>query len=80
MYDSGTSHSLKTPQGTSEGAECSPQIAGSTSSAVLTWHLKQELRDCMLSRLQRVKSVYFSNITVMESANSESGSNYVHKI
>lgn len=34
----------------------------------------------MLSRLQRVKSVYFSNITVMESANSESGSNYVHKI
>lgn len=52
MCDSGTSHSLMTPPGINEGAECSPQTAGSTSSAVLAWHLKQALMDCMLSRLQ----------------------------
>ena len=60
-YGSGTSRSLMTPQGMSEGGECSLQTAESTASAVSTWHLKQERRGCTLSRLQERESVYFSH-------------------
>lgn len=50
-----------TPQGRSEGGECSLRTAESTSSAVSTWRSKQELRGCMLSRLQEMENIYFSD-------------------
>lgn len=56
-----------TPQGISEGDECSLQTAESTSSAVSTWYLKRELMGCTLSRLQEMESVYFSDMLPSDS-------------
>jgi len=50
-----------TPQGMSEGGECSLQTAESTASAVSTWRSEQELMGCMLSRLQERESLYISD-------------------